>query len=228
MAFPTTEADVESLLQIWAMKAPNHAAQFGLTQAQLDQMSDDFIVYGHLRLVRQILDDEVAEFSAYKSLYMEGNPNTPETPYPTIEIPPMPPTVKPPKPGIEERNKNIYNYFKNHPNRTDEALADLGVHDAPKPPVPLADIKPTLSGQSQPDDVISLTFKKMGQPSVKMFMRRNGGDWESIAEPTNSPYTDETPSVDSKPEKREYRCICLKNNKPVGQYSDIITIFTTP
>ena len=67
MAFSKTEADVDALLKIWALKAPDHAAQFGLSRGQTEQISDDSIVYSHLRLVRQILDDEVAEFSAYKT-----------------------------------------------------------------------------------------------------------------------------------------------------------------
>jgi hypothetical protein len=35
-------------------------------------------------------------------------------------------------------------------------------------------------------------------------------------------------SPDGKPEKRRYRAVYLAKNKPVGQYSDIVTIVTTP
>jgi len=36
------------------------------------------------------------------------------------------------------------------------------------------------------------------------------------------------PTAGGNPEKREYRAIYLIKNQPVGQYSDIITVYTTP
>ncbi|HEX8248617.1 MAG TPA: hypothetical protein VF599_10625 [Pyrinomonadaceae bacterium] len=39
---------------------------------------------------------------------------------------------------------------------------------------------------------------------------------------------DETSSPDGKPEKRRYRAVYLAKNQPVGQYSDIVAIVTTP
>lgn len=228
MAFPNSEEEVDALLQIWALKAPSHQAQFGLSAAQITQISDDSIVYSHLRLCRQIIDDESSEFSAYKTDLMEGDPNGTASPYPTILIPDLPDTLNPPKPGIEKRNTALYNYFKNHPSRTDEALADMGILDAPLAAISLADLKPVIGGTSQPDDKVAVTFKKQGQTAVRLFRRRNGGDWETTGDPTVSPYIDQTASVGGNPEKREYRAICLKANVPVGQYSDIVTVYTTP
>ena len=101
MPFPRTESLIDSLLQIWAIKALGLKTQFGLSDAQITQISDDSIVYSYLRLVRQLLDDELAEFSAFKQKMMAGE-QTDETPsLPEIVIPPMPATAKPPKPGIE-------------------------------------------------------------------------------------------------------------------------------
>ena len=228
MPFPKTEEAADVLLQIWALKASNHQAQFGLTADQVTQIGEDSMFYSHLRLCRQIVDDESAEFSAYKTDMMEGDPNGTAAPYPTITLPDLPDSLNPPKPGIEKRNTELYNYFKNHPSRTDEALANLGILDAPKAPVSLTDLKPELVGQSQPDDKVVINFKKQGQSSIRLFRRRNGGDWETVSDPTVSPYIDQTPSVGGNPEKREYRAICLKANVSVGQYSDIVTVFTTP
>ena len=228
MPVPTNEADYDALLQIWALKTPAYQVQFGLTNDQITQIQDDSIVYSFLRLARQVFDNENAEFSAYKTDLMEGDPKGTASPFPTFSLPVMPATVNPPKPGIEKRTKELYNYFKNHPNRTDEALADLGILDAPKPPVSLADLKIPLGAQAQINDKVKLTFKQLGQSAVRCQMRTNGGNWTIVGEPTNSPFIDSTPSAGGNPEKREYRAIGLKNNEPVGQYSDIVTVYTTP
>ena len=228
MAFPSKEVEVEALLQIWTLKVGLHQTRYGLTAAQIQQIQEDALFYSHLRLCRQILDDESAEFQAYKTDLMEGDPNGTAADYPTIGIPDLPDSLNPPKPGIEKRNTELYNYFKNHPNRNDESLADLGILTSPPPSLSLDDLKPTLSGVAQADDKVAVSFKKQGQAAVRLYRRRNGGDWETTGDPTTSPFIDTTPSVGGNPEKREYRAICLKANVPVGQYSDIVTVYTTP
>lgn len=228
MPFPKNEAEVNILLQTWALKAPAHKTIYNLTDEQLDQISDDSIVYGHTLLVRQVLEDEKAEFSAWKKNMFEGNPKDKAAPFPTVTIPALPATANPPKPGIEARNTEIYNYLKNHPNRTAESLADLGITSAAKLEVSPDDLKPKIGAKALPDDKVELSFNKQGQKAIRWQMRRGGGDWGSQQDANESPLIDETASIDGKPEKREYRAIYLKGNKPFGQYSDILTVFTTP
>lgn len=59
-------------------------------------------------------------------------------------------------------------------------------------------------------------------------MRLPGGEWTNAGDPSTSPYIDETRSTGGNPEKREYRAIYLRDNKPFGRYSDIVTVITTP
>jgi hypothetical protein len=228
MPFPITEPEVDTILQTWKLKAPAHKATYGLTSEQIDQISDDSIVYTHTRLVRQIFDDEEAEFSAWKKNMFAGDPKGTAAPFPTVTIPPMPDTANPPKPGIVARNKELYNFFKNHPNRTAESLADLGITSTPSQSISPDDLKPKGSLKALPDDKVEITFNKQGQKACRWQMRRGGGDWGSVGDPNTSPFIDETASTDGKPEKREYRGIYLKDNKPYGQYSDILTVVTTP
>src|SRR5205085_9302172 len=133
-----------------------------------------------------------------------------------------------PKPGIEARNKEIYNYFKNHPNRTAESLDDMGITDAAKLEISPDELKPKGGAKALTDDRVELSFNKQGQKAIRWQLRRNGSDWGNPQDANQSPLIDETPSIDGKPEKREYRAIYLKGNKPFGQYSDILTVFTTP
>lgn len=227
MPFPVTQQAIKDLLLLWQARLVNYKTQYGLTDTQVDQQSDDADIYSHLLTARHQLDEDVGEFSTYFSNMTTGNPNLPAANYPTVELNPLPAVKIGVKPGIVSRNKELYNYLKRHPNRTAESLADLGITDVPKNDVLPENKKPLISGNALPDDKVSLTFSKQGMKAIRFQMRR-GGDWNTSGDPTNSPFIDTTGSIDSKPEKREYRAIYLEKNEPVGQYSDIITIYTTP
>lgn len=228
MAFPKNEADVNALLQIWSVKLTDHQSRYGLTGDQIKQVEDDAAMYSHLILVRNFFEEEKTEFSTYKKNMMEGDPKGTAADYPTISLPAMPSLQLPPKPGIEKRNSELYNYLKNHPNRTAESLAELGIGNTPSAPISPESLKPKLSGEELVDDKVEISFNKQGMAACRIQRRRGGGDWEIVGDPTNSPFVDDTPSVGGNPEKREYRGIYLEKNQPVGQYSDIITVYTKP
>lgn len=207
---------------------PNHQTRYTLTAAQLAQILDDSTLYNHLLKARMLLDEDVREFSTYKKNMMEGDPNAAAGDYPSIELLSLPTLTNPPKPGIVGRNKEIYNYLKSHPNRTDESLADLGIGESGDDSISPADLKPALKIQARIDDVVEIAFNKQGQIAVRI-QRETGDDkWTNIGDATTSPLVDETPSPNGKPEKRRYRAVYLAKNQPVGQYSAIETIVTTP
>lgn len=228
MAFPIIEVRINALLQIWHEKMPDNQIRYTLTAAQLAQILDDALVYNHMIKARALLDVEVKEFFTYKKNIMEGDPNATVGDYPTIELLSLPVLTNPPKPGIVARNKEIYNYLKSHPNRTAESLADLGISDSDGDSISPADLKPPIKPQALIDDRVEIAFKKLGQAAIRM-QRETGDDkWTNVGDATSSPFIDETPSPDGKPEKRRYRAIYLAKNQPVGQYSDIVTVVTTP
>jgi hypothetical protein len=228
MAFPKSEPEVNSLLQLWHERMPDHQTRYGLTAAQLAQVLDDALVYQHLMKARDMLDEDVNEFYTYKKNIMEGEPNGTAGDYPKIELPSLPTLTNPPKPGIEKRNQELYNFLKSHPNRTAQSLADLGISETDSDPVSPGDLKPALKIQAKPDDRVEIAFSKQGQTAIR-FQRETGDDkWTSVGDATSSPFTDETASAGGKPEKRRYRAVYLAKNQPVGQYSDIVTVVTTP
>lgn len=227
MAFPTIQADINAILQLWKNRIAAYETQYGLTTDQIRQISDDADVYSHLLNARSQLNEDVSEFSVYFTNITNGDRNLPAAAYPTVSIPPLPTLQLGVKPGIVSRNTEIYNYLKKHPNRTAESLADLGITETSVAPIAPETLKPSISGATLPDDKVSITFNKQRMASIRVQMRR-GGEWINVGDPTTSPFIDATKSLDDKPEKREYRAIYLVKNQPVGQYSDIITIYTTP
>lgn len=228
MPFPRNEPEVNTLLQIWAVKLPAYKTQFNLTDDLIDQEVDDSTLYNHLITARKLLEEDVGEVSAYWTNMSAGDPLSKAAAYPTVSLLPPPAPVGAYKPGIEKRNQELYNFIKNHPNRTAESLADLGITGSAKTPVPPESLKPKLKGGAMANDKVEIVFNKQGQKICRIQMRRGGGSWNTVADPDSVPYIDETPSVGGNPEKREYRGIYLQKNNPVGQYSDIIVIVTTP
>jgi hypothetical protein len=59
-------------------------------------------------------------------------------------------------------------------------------------------------------------------------MRRGSADWLTVGDPTNTPFIDTTASLGNNPEKREYRSVYLLKNETIGQFSDIVSVVTTP
>jgi hypothetical protein len=229
MPFPKLQGAINDLLQVWSNKLSNHQTLFGLTQAQIDQQKDDATIFNHLLAARNNLDEDVGEFSAYFKNVTAGDKKGLASAYPTVELLALP-TLKNDeiKTGIVPRNEELYNFLKRHPNRTEEALADLGISGAPSSSISPDNLTPSIKGKALINDAVELTYNRQGQKACRFEMRRNGGDWIKIGDPTEAAFIDETPSVNGQPEKREYRGVYLKGNKPFGQYSQILTIYTTP
>jgi len=228
MAFPKIEAEIDALLQIWFERLENHAERYGLITETVRQVKTDYLVFHHNIICASLLEQDNAEFYAYKNNCAKGDPKGTSADFPVFTLPPQPTLQVPAKPGIIPRNMELYNYLKNHPNRTDESLADLGITTTPSAPISPENKKAVISGKAVINDRVELAFNKQGMTAVRFQMRRGNGDWVTVGDPTSSPFIDTTPSIDGKPEKREYRAIYLVKNEPVGQYSDIITIYTTP
>jgi hypothetical protein len=120
MPFPRTDAEINAFLKVLALKAPDHKEQYNLSQATLDQLSDDSIVFDHTLLTREVMDNEDDKLQAFKEDSSEGDPKGADLVFPTFSFPALPPMVNPPKPGIKPRNKELYNFLKSHPDRDSE------------------------------------------------------------------------------------------------------------
>ncbi|CAN5258439.1 hypothetical protein BH10ACI1_BH10ACI1_34870 [soil metagenome] len=229
MPFPRTQPEINNLLQVWRLRLELYQVQFGLSDAQINQQKDDAVIYDHLLTARMVFNTEILKFNNYFKNASVGNMYETANEYPLINLIPMPPLINSVvKNGIIPRNEELYNFLKRHPNKTTVVLADLGISGKSGSAIPSELLKPGIGGNPLPDDTISLKFNKQGQKAIRFQMRRNGEAWQNIGDPTTSPFIDETPSLDGKPEKREYRAIYLVKNQPVGNYSNIITVYTTP
>lgn len=73
---------------------------------------------------------------------------------------------------------------------------------------------------------VTIKFIKKGIEGVNVYSRLSGEvKWTKLSYDTHSPYVDNRPlAQDGVPEKREYMCIGVKNDKEIGQMSDIVEV----
>lgn len=101
---------------------------------------------------------------------------------------------------------------------------------APFPPDQPADPKPTASARPLPNSQVETTWTKAGFTGVIVESQRGTETgWTVLAQDFYSPYVDTRPPlVSGAPEVRKYRLRYLQGDSPVGSYSDIIVVATTP
>jgi hypothetical protein len=185
-------------------------------------------MYKHLIDAILQIDSDKDELMAYRDNIDNGNPKRTAADYPEVVIKPLPAFNIGIKPGINIRNSELYNFLKAHPSRTNESLADLGIVTTTPPKIANADLRPGLKISARINDCTEIQFSKQGQTAIRIQMRRGRADWTNVGDPTSSPFIDGTISVGNNPEKREYRGVFLLKNETIGQFSDIVSVVTTP
>lgn len=78
-------------------------------------------------------------------------------------------------------------------------------------------------------EMVRLSFFKYGHTGVFIETRRGGGDWETMAIDTESPYDDERPLLAADtPEVREYRMCFWDKGTPNGDWTDVAKVTVSP
>ena len=164
MPFPSTQAETNALLQIWLVKLPNWATLYGLSNETVKQVQDDAVMYKHLIDAILQLDSDKDELMAYRDNIVNGNPKATAADYPEVVIKPLPAFNIVIKPGINIRNRELYNFLKAHPNRTTESLADLGIVTTTPPKIATADLRPSLKISAKINDRTEISFVNKDKP----------------------------------------------------------------
>lgn len=90
--------------------------------------------------------------------------------------------------------------------------------------------KPTAKLSALVNSVVRIDWVKRGFAGVIVeTMRADETTWTRLDRDMNSPFIDARPPlVAGKPETRRYRLIYIVDDQPYGNFSDIMTIVTTP
>lgn len=222
---PNTDAGLNTLLQLMKLNLPTHTAALGVSAGEVSQTERDADTVGYLIPYTSAVNAFKEEAFSFKDLIIDGELNAPTPALPVLNVPDASAitfTV-----GIVKRLRLLIRKIKASPNYNESIGRDLGIVRDSEGISPEM-LKPTLKVTTMIDDKVRVEFNKQGQTAVRIQLKRGGGNFETVGDPTTSPFVDHTASTGGNPEKREYRAVYLEKNEPVGQYSDIASVVTTP
>jgi hypothetical protein len=131
--------------------------------------------------------------------------------------------------SIEANARKLAKRLKLHANYTEalgEQLGIVGDEDT----TTLANAKPKIKAKVLPHGVVEIGWSKGKADGVNIYSQR-GDDptFVFVSRDTQSPYVDNRPLlVAGKPEQRQYKMICVKDDVEVGQFSDEVVVTARP
>lgn len=230
MSFPRTEAEQAIWLKNFAQAFPTHATALGFTAADVSAVQADAAMFDYL--ITELLPAYQGALQArtsYKNLMKDGpigatGGDPPKAPS-TGEAPA---TVGP---GIVPRLRGLIQRIKAAPNYTEaigQALDIVGV--LKNAPGDDATAKPKVKGTALAGGQVRIEYNKGKFGGVIVEGRRQGEtQWTALGQDLYSPFIDTRPPVQpNTPEVREYRVRYLLRDEAVGEWSDIVSVTTTP
>ncbi|MEQ1923049.1 MAG: hypothetical protein ABL952_11145 [Pyrinomonadaceae bacterium] len=226
-SFPTNEADTNLLFQTMKTQLPLVNGQLGLAAADVNFFVVQADNYQYILNVTQEISDQREAFTAFKKSLLDGDPkDTPPDP-PVFTIITLP---QPAFNGMEAEAKAIIKRIKASAGYNTTIGEQLGLVDTGEAPLNPNALTAELKCTAKPDGVVEIAFSKQGQDAMRgEFKRKNDTEWQLAGIWPTSPATHNVPSVPpGDPESRQYRGVLIKKNEPIGNYSPIYTIVTTP
>lgn len=223
---PTTETELLVWFNNFQRKFAQHGPALGFTAEDVTTITNDYHVLAFVVGAVDASRKESLARTSYRNVVRDGPPGT---------VPPVwpvsPPLTPPPNivPGVIPRLRAMVARIKVQPGYTSSIGADLGVI-ASSSAAATTSGKPTASATAQPNSTVQVDWTKGRFDGVLVEGQR--GDeaaWTLLGTDTVSPYVDNRdPLVANAPEVRRYRLRYIKKDVPTGDYSDVMTVTTTP
>lgn len=230
MSIPKGEPELSIWLKNFAQGFATHGPALGFTAAevaavQADAAMLDYLISDLIPTYKSGLD---ARYS-YKNLIKNGPAGAPGgAPPPAPSTGAAPATVAP---GVLPRLRQLVQRIRYAPGYTEDIGKDLGIEDEEgSNAVDTDTAKPTAKATALPNHHVRIEFNKRRFDGVWIESRRKGdADWIPLGVDLYSPYMDTRPPAQAgTPEVREYRLRFYEGDAPIGEWSDIISITTTP
>lgn len=225
--FPTNEAEVNLLFQTMATNLPLLNGQIGLDQNDVDFVVRQAINYQYVVNVAADISDQREAFTAWKRSIFEGDPTKPAPVAPVFPIIALPQTALN---GLETELKAIIKRIKASAGYNETIGEQLGLVDSGPAPFNPNDLNPTLKLTAKPGSIVDIAFVKGQMTGMRVeFQRKGEVSWQLAVILFSSPGQHAAPpAVPDEPEQRSYRAVYIKGNDPIGPYSPIYTVVTTP
>lgn len=225
---PRTPAELCEWFNNFVTRFPTVAVILGFSAAEQETILTEaaWVVYG-CRMSADASSLSLA-WTDWRDRLLD-EPAAPEAgPTPNASAPAAPAGL-PPAPGVLSRFRAYVRRIKAAPNYTTSIGENLRVV-APSSPVDDATVKPDLTAEPLANFKAKVRLPKRGFPGLIVQARREGEpDWTELGVKTSAVFIDERPTAQpNKPEVVSYRAIYSRNDQPVGQWSDVVTVTKQP
>lgn len=227
---PKDETDKDEWFQNFSAKATESGANYGFTPEEIKQIQDDAMMVHNLVSGSAMAETNRREFVNFKRIMLYGARNVATPVYPTTNIPAEPAFLLPMLAGIIQRTRSFVRRLKESTNYNEAVGADYRVLPIQQQGVLPENAQPKIKARAMASSEVDIDFSRGEFDGVEIELQRGEStDWNSIGRFYKSPAEDNNlPQTPNTPEVRRYRGRFLQGNKPVGIYSDIVSVVTIP
>ena len=220
---PVSEGGIRSWLKNFATKIGNHASKYAVTPSEVTDIQNAAIDYNALLNYADALGSFKQMFTQVKLEMRDGLPAGGTS---SILAPMGTPPVMLSQPGFLGRVLAIANRIKGSVQYTVSDGEDLGLEGAVIH-IDLSTVKPAITHISAFADKVVLRWKKKRMQGAVVSRSLDGIVWTEVDKPSHSPWEDTSPNQSAAGEWRYYRLRYLKNDKPVGLFSDTVMVLVS-
>ena len=211
------DAERAAFLEGLARELPALAARLRISLAELDSVRADARAYAWTLSRLNATRNHAQAWTAYKNSLSTGSGAAsafPEPPPPGEPPPPVPP-------GIFKRVRNLMARIKNSPGYDESIGRRLGIIGPERvldPSTLRPQLKVRLVNGGQPE----ICWKKQRLGAIRLEVDRGQG-WTYLTVDAR-PNTPDPFPLPPTPALWKYRALYLKNDQPIGQWSDVVTV----
>jgi hypothetical protein len=224
--FPLSFAERVVWYNTFAQVFATMYSALGFTNADLQQVQDDNAMMQFLGDNVPIVENYSDAVRSYRRVITEGDVDGTTPDFPTIG------TITPGTPvpqGIFERLDNLVKRIRLAPNYTEEEGEQLGIIPKKGQSIAPETAKPAITAATDPGNVIFVKFKKGQFSGVFLQTSVDKGNWQDQGRFTRSPIEITIPqNQDELPRMVALRARYLVGDNAVGEWSDTVTVQTTP
>ena len=221
---PTTLEALAPWFSNFALKFAEFATDLGFTAADVTSINDDSLVVNWLLDAEEAFEANMEGFRKFRdeSLYSEKGDTAPTDPVTVLPAQPAKLTA-----AIIERLVNLVERIQLADKYTDEIGAQLGILTTTPEQIAPENWKPEIKAKAVPGGKIESSFVR-GESDGILYETQIGAEtvWTEKARFFKSPGT--LTVGGDQPQTVRIRARYLLDDEPVGQYSDIVQIVSTP
>lgn len=228
---PKDETGLVEWFQNWSLKFSHHGTNLGFSELEIKRVQDDAIIVQNVVTGTVNVQTNRNEYTNFKRIILYGKKDSPTPEYPIFTNPALPTGLSIGlASGIIDRTRTFVKRLKLSPNYNESVGADFRVIPSKSQSIATSEAKPSIKGRALANSIIDIDFVRNEFDGIEVEMQRgNVNEWTSIGRFYKSPAEDNVPPITpNSAENRRYRARFLKGNKPIGLYSDIISVSTAP